>query len=70
MTVKPEFVRTRMTNGMNLPALLTAKPEEVAVAVVKAIRRRHDVVYVPHIWRFIMLALRAVPERYFKRMNV
>lgn len=70
MTVKPGFVRTRMTDGMNLPTLLTAKPEEVAGVVVKAIRRRRDVVYVPHVWRFIMLALRAIPERYFKRMNV
>lgn len=59
-----------MTNGMDLPALLTAEPEAAAVAVVKAIRRRRDVVYVPHVWRLTMLALRAVPERYFKRMNV
>lgn len=70
VTVKPGFVRTRMTDGMNLPALLTEKPEEVAVAVVRAIRRRRDVVYVPHVWRPIMLALRTVPERYFKGMNV
>ena len=29
-TVKPGFVRTRMTDGMDLPARLTAEPEEVA----------------------------------------
>lgn len=53
VTVKPGYVSTRMTDGMNLPALLTAKPEEVAVTVVKTIRRRRDVVYVPHVWRLI-----------------
>ena len=70
VTVKPGFVRTRMTDGMNLPAGLTAEPVEVAAAVVKAIHRRRDVLYVPRVWRLVMLVLGAVPERFFKRMNV
>ena len=70
VTVKPGFVRTRMTDGMNLPAGLTAEPEEVAAAVVKAIHRRRDVVYVPRIWRLVMLIFGAVPERFFKRISV
>ena len=69
VTVKPGFVRTRMTDGMNLPAGLTAEPEEVAAAVVKAIHRRRYVVYVPRVWRLVMLVLGAVPERFFKRIN-
>ena len=68
VTVKPGFVRTRMTDGMDLPARLTAEPEEVAEAVVRAIRRRRDVVYVRRIWRPIMLILRAIPEGVFKRL--
>ena len=70
MTVKPGFVRTRMTAGMRLPAALTATPDEVAGAVARALRARRDVVYVRRIWRPIMLAVRAVPERLFKRMKV
>lgn len=70
VTVKPGFVRTRMTDGMDLPARLTAQPEEVAAAVVAAVRRRRDVVYVRRIWRPIMFVLRAAPERIFKRMKV
>ena len=69
MTVKPGFVRTRMTDGMDLPARLTANPEEVATAVVKAIRRRRDIVYVRRVWRPIMFVIRAIPERLFKRMK-
>ena len=69
VTVKPGFVRTRMTEAMQLPALLTATPEEVAVAVDRAVRRRRDVVYVRRIWRFISLVLRTVPEPLFKRMR-
>ena len=70
VTVKPGFVRTRMTDGLDLPPLLTATPEEVAGAVVEAIRRRRDVVYVRRVWRPIMLAIRALPERVFKRLRI
>ena len=68
-TVKPGFVRTRMTDGMDLPARLTATPEEVAAAVVAAIRRPRDVIYVRRVWRPIMFVLRALPERLFKRLG-
>ena len=70
VTVKPGFVYTRMTDGLDLPARLTATPDEVAVAVVEAIRRRHDVVYVRGLWRWIMWVVRLIPERFFKRMKV
>ena len=58
-----------MTDGMDLPTRLTATPDEVAAAVVKAIRRRRNVVYVRRAWRPIMFVIRAIPERLFKRMK-
>ena len=70
VTVKPGYVRTRMTDGMELPPRLTAEPDEVAQAVVRAIRRRRDVVYVRPVWRAIMLVVRAMPERVFKRTRL
>ena len=70
VTVKPGFVRTRMTEGMVLPPRLTAEPEEVAAAVVEAVRRRRDVVYVRPVWRLVMFVIRAIPERFFKRMTL
>ena len=69
VTVKPGFVRTRMTDGMDLPARLTATPEEVAARVVAAIRRRRDVVYVRRVWAPIMFVLRMIPESLFKRLS-
>lgn len=68
-TAEPGFVCTRMTDGMNLPAGLTAEPEELPSAVVEAIHRRRDVVYRQPIWGFIVLVFRAIPERFFNRMN-
>ena len=33
ITIKPGFIRTRMTEGMDLPAILTAGPDEIARAI-------------------------------------
>lgn len=70
ITVLPGFVATRMTDGMALPARLTATPEEVAAAIDKAIRGRRDIVHVKPVWRLIMAIIRAIPEPLFKRMDI
>jgi decaprenylphospho-beta-D-erythro-pentofuranosid-2-ulose 2-reductase len=66
ITVKPGFVDTRMTAGMKLPKQLTAQPEEVARAVLRAERKGRDVIYVRSIWRIIMWCIRGLPESRFK----
>ena len=70
MTVKPGFVMTRMTEGMDLPRRLTARPDEVAQAIVKGANRKQNVIYVRPIWRLIMLIIRMIPETIFKRMKI
>ena len=70
ITVLPGFVATQMTDGMDLPARLTAQPEEVAQHIARAVERRKDVVYVRPIWRLIMFVIRNIPERIFKGMNI
>ncbi|GGB30114.1 short-chain dehydrogenase [Tistrella bauzanensis] len=71
VTVKPGFVRTRMTEGMALPGPLTADPSEVGRAVFRAAEQgRGEVIYVRGVWRPLMMVIRAVPERIFKRMQL
>jgi decaprenylphospho-beta-D-erythro-pentofuranosid-2-ulose 2-reductase len=70
VTVKPGFVRTRMTEGMRLPEPLTATPEEVARAILAAERRGRDVIYVRPVWRPIMTIIRLLPEPLFKRLRL
>jgi short-subunit dehydrogenase len=68
-TVKPGFVDTAMTWG--LPGLfLVASPEAVAKDCWRALDRGRDVIYTPWFWRWIMLAIRLVPERLFKRLSI
>ena len=69
ITIKPGFVATKMTHGLKT-SRLTAAPERVARDIVKAIRRRRNVVYTPWFWRWIMLVIRMIPEFVFKRMKM
>jgi short-subunit dehydrogenase len=70
VTVLPGFVETRMTEGLDLPRRLTASPGEVADAIFAAVTRRRNVIYVKPMWRWIMLAIRLLPEPLFKRTRL
>lgn len=69
LTIKPGFVATPMTAHVAQGPLF-AKPAQVARGIVKAIEKRRDVVYLPPYWRGIMLAVRMVPRRIFKKLNM
>ncbi len=70
VTVLPGFVATAMTEGMDLPARLTAQPEEVAEAIVKATATGRNIIYVRPIWRLIMAIIRNIPEPIFKKTSL
>lgn len=71
ITVKPGFVRTKMTAGMKLPPVLTAEPGEVGRAIFAgAEKSRADVIYARGIWRLVMLVIRVIPETVFKRLRL
>jgi short-subunit dehydrogenase len=68
LTIKPGFVDTPMTAHIAKSGPLWAQPEQIAGGIVNAIEQRKDVVYLPWFWRWIMLIIRLIPERIFKRM--
>lgn len=70
MTVKPGFVATKMTEGMDLPEKLTAQPENVAQDIYQAQQKGKNVLYTKWIWRWIMLIIKIIPEWKFKGMNL
>jgi decaprenylphospho-beta-D-erythro-pentofuranosid-2-ulose 2-reductase len=69
ITIKPGPVQTPMTD--HLPnAARFADPEQVACDIVRALERRApDVVYTPRVWRYLMGAVRQIPEGIFKRLS-
>ena len=70
ITVKPGFIATRMTEGLNLPGPLTANPEQVAKDVVNAIKKKKNVVYTLWMWRYIMMVIKMIPESVFKKLRL
>jgi len=69
LTIKPGFVDTPMTSAF-AKGPLWAKPHTVARGIVQAIDARRDIVYLPGFWRFIMIVVRSIPERIFKRLSL
>lgn len=69
LTVKPGFVRTAMTAHIELPPLVTAEPEQVAKASVRAADRGRNVIYSLWMWRWIMFIVRSIPESIFKKLS-
>lgn len=70
MTVKPGFMKTRMTEGMKTPAPLTAAPEQAAMRIIKAMGAQKNIYYVFPLWRWIMLIIVCIPEFIFKKLKL
>jgi short-subunit dehydrogenase len=70
VTVKPGYVNTRMTEGLNLPKRLVAQPERVALDIWKAVNKKRDVIYSLWAWKWIMFIIKSIPERIFKKLNL
>lgn len=67
-TVKPGFVKTGMTAGLDPPPF-AGEPEGVARDVLRAIDRGRPVVYTPGIWRWIMLVIRYLPRAVMRKIG-
>jgi len=69
VTVKPGFVDTAMTWGIE-GMFLVASPDKVAADILKAVRKKRNVIYTPFFWLGIMTIIRHIPEPIFKKMKI
>ncbi len=69
LTIKPGFVDTPMTTEFK-KGLLWVSAETVAQGIVRAIDKQRDIVYLPWFWWGIMLVIKSIPERIFKKMKL
>lgn len=70
ITVKPGFMYTRMTENLPLPALLTAKTDQVAHSVFEAGKNGKNILYTKGLWKYIMLIIKNIPEFIFKKLSL
>ena len=67
LVVRPGFVIGRMTTGMP-PAPMSVHPDDVAAAVIRALRRGEEVVWVPPTLRVVAAAFRVAPQVIWRRL--
>jgi decaprenylphospho-beta-D-erythro-pentofuranosid-2-ulose 2-reductase len=69
MVVRPGFVHTKMTEGMDAAPLSTTA-DAVADAIVRGLARGSETVWVPPTLRYVMSALRHVPRPVFRKLPI
>ena len=69
LLIKPGFVETPMTRDFTKGALWV-KPEKVARGIVRAIRKRKSMAYLPGYWWCVMSIINVIPEGLFRRMKL
>ena len=67
MVVRPGFVHTKMTEGLDAAPLSTT-PDAVAVAIVAGLAHNRETVWVPGPLRYVMSVLRHVPRPIFRKL--
>ena len=67
IVVRPGFVHTKMTEGLDAAPLSTT-PEAVAAAIVRGLERGSQTVWVPPPLRYVMSGLRHLPRPVFRRL--
>ena len=69
LVVRPGFVRTKMTTGLDA-APLSQAPEQVAEVIVAGLLAGRHTVWAPPAMRWVMSVLRHLPRPVFKRLPV
>jgi short-subunit dehydrogenase len=70
VTVRPGFVRTPMTAGLDLPERMVISSERAAELILAAGRKGKTNAYIPAKWRLILFVIRNIPSFVFRRMSI
>jgi short-subunit dehydrogenase len=69
LTVKPGFMKTEMLKAAQGATPFAIEPEKAADDIVRAMKKRKQVIYTASIWRWIMLAIQHTPSFIFRRLS-
>jgi short-subunit dehydrogenase len=70
LTVKPGFMKTAMLQTALGPTPFAIEPSRAADQILRAMKKRKQVIYTAPIWRWIMLAIRHTPSFIFRRLTI
>jgi len=69
LTVKPGFLKTEMLKAAQGATPFAIEPEKAADDILKAMKKRKQVIYTASIWRWVMLAIQHTPSFIFRRLS-
>jgi len=69
LVVRPGFVKSAMTRGLD-PTPLATTPDEVARAIVDGLSGTAPIIWVPAKLRWVMSVLRHLPRVLFRRLDI
>jgi len=70
ITVKPGFIKTKMTKHLDLPEILTASPNDISSDIIKSIKDKKNIIYTKWFWKWIMIIIESIPEFIFKKLKL
>ena len=70
ITIKPGFIKTKMTSHLDLPNILTASPNKISKDIINSIKKGRNITYTKWFWKWIIFFIKLIPETLFKRLNI
>lgn len=65
VTVKPGWVKTKMTKNLKLPKIMTTNVGFVGDKIFQAYKAKENILYVPKYWALIMFLYKLIPDFIF-----
>jgi short-subunit dehydrogenase len=69
LTVKPGFMKTEMLKAAQGATPFAIEPSKAAQDILRAMKKRRQVIYTASIWRWIMLVIQHVPSFIFRWLS-
>ncbi len=70
LTVKPGFIRTKMTSHLNVPPIFEGNARDVAEKIFKAYKKNKPVLIIPAIYKLLNMVIKLLPEAIYKKLNI
>jgi len=66
ITIKPGYVKSKMTKNLNLPKYLVSTPDLIGEIIFKSFINNKNVVYAPYFWKIVLFIYKNIPEFIFR----
>ena len=70
VTVKPGFVKTKMTENLKLNSFLTITSEKIANKIYVDFKKNKSIIYPSLLWKVIILIYKLIPEKIFVKLKI